>query len=435
MSRDVPASEATLDKHRYAAALAANQLTSNNRASFDVSLNEIFMSATPLLQLRHVGRVLAGRPIVTDISLNLDRGSVLGLLGVNGAGKSTTLRMIAGVLAPSTGQVLIAGEDLCEHPQSAHRRLGYLPEQVPLYAELRVAEYLDFCARLHGLRSTAVQRAVASVIERCALGDVRRRLLGNLSKGFQQRVGIAQAIVHDPALIVLDEPASGLDPVQAANIRTLVRELGREHAVKTMNQADRRPSQVIRSIRLQGMHAILGPTFGLTFNAIEQSLEPGLPIRHILGKQPSRRDSDDEFPSLDLDNDVGTEGLGEQSLRDRPAKTRQRQLERDLRSIDREVAQPGQSDDQLGNVDLLTIIQWDTDNHRRGIVGGSKPIEAKEPSNDQAQRYVIRHRRGFPGVRGSIGPSPHHNLHPPNHVALSSDKGDEDVDEGGGAGR
>ena len=231
MSRHVPASEATLDKHRYAAALAANQLTSNNRASFDVSLNEIFMSATPLLQLRHVGRVLAGRPIVTDISLNLDRGSVLGLLGVNGAGKSTTLRMIAGVLAPSTGQVLIAGEDLREHPQSAHRRLGYLPEQVPLYAELRVVEYLDFCARLHGLRSTAVQRAVASVIERCALGDVRRRLLGNLSKGFQQRVGIAQAIVHDPALIVLDEPASGLDPVQAANIRTLVRELGREHAV------------------------------------------------------------------------------------------------------------------------------------------------------------------------------------------------------------
>ena len=189
------------------------------------------MSATPLLQLLRASRVLGGRSVVTDLSLDLQCGSVLGLLGVNGAGKSTTLRMIAGVLAPSSGQVLIAGQDLREHSQSAHRKLGYLPEQVPLYGELRVIEYLDFCARLHGLRGAAVALAVARVIDRCALGEVRRRLLGNLSKGFQQRVGIAQAIVHDPALIVLDEPASGLDPVQAANIRNLVRELGRDHAV------------------------------------------------------------------------------------------------------------------------------------------------------------------------------------------------------------
>ncbi len=189
------------------------------------------MSASPLLQLHDVSRVLAGRTVVADLNLQLDRGGVLGLLGVNGAGKSTTLRMIAGVLAPSAGQVRIAGEDLREHPETAGRQLGYLPEQVPLYLELRVGEYLEFCVRLHGLRGNSADRAVAAVIERCALGDVRRRLLGNLSKGFQQRVGIAQAIAHDPALIVLDEPASGLDPVQAASIRALVRELGREHAV------------------------------------------------------------------------------------------------------------------------------------------------------------------------------------------------------------
>jgi ABC-2 type transport system ATP-binding protein len=211
--------------------LAVNQSASNNRATFAARLNENFMSAPPLLQLRDVGRVLAGRPIVSGMSLELDRGSVLGLLGVNGAGKSTTLRMIAGVLAPTTGQVLIAGEDLREQAQSAQRQLGYLPEQVPLYGELRVVEYLEFCARLHGLRGAALARAVAGVIDRCVLGEVQRRLLGNLSKGFQQRVGIAQAIVHDPALIVLDEPASGLDPVQAANIRKLVRELGLDHAV------------------------------------------------------------------------------------------------------------------------------------------------------------------------------------------------------------
>ncbi|MGA9334951.1 MAG: ABC transporter ATP-binding protein [Rudaea sp.] len=189
------------------------------------------MPASPLLQLLDVSRALGGRSVVAGLNLTLERACVLGLLGVNGAGKSTTLRMIAGVLAPSTGEIHIDGKDLRDDPESMRRLRGYLPEQVPLYAELRVREYLDFCARLHGLRGNAMTNAVDMVIERCDLGQVRARLLGNLSKGFQQRVGIAQAIVHSPALIVLDEPASGLDPLQATRIRTLVRELGREHAV------------------------------------------------------------------------------------------------------------------------------------------------------------------------------------------------------------
>ena len=187
-------------------------------------------SSQPLLQLRDASRVLAGRRVVANLNLALDRGSVLGLLGVNGAGKSTTLRLIVGLLAPSAGQVLIGGADPREHP-GVLRRLGYLPEQAPLYPELRVGEYLQFCARLHGLRGAKVTQAVNGVIERCGLGEVRARLLGNLSKGFQQRAGIAQALVHAPELIVLDEPASGLDPRQAAQMRTLVRELGQDHAV------------------------------------------------------------------------------------------------------------------------------------------------------------------------------------------------------------
>ncbi len=189
------------------------------------------MSASPLLQMLNVGRTLGGRGVVAGLNLTLDRGCVLGLLGVNGAGKSTTLRMIAGVLAPSSGEIRIDGRNLRDDPESMRTLRGYLPEQVPLYAELRVREYLGFCARLHGLRGSALTNAVAAVIERCDLGQVRARLLGNLSKGFQQRVGIAQAIVHSPALIVLDEPASGLDPLQAARIRSLVRELGRDQAV------------------------------------------------------------------------------------------------------------------------------------------------------------------------------------------------------------
>ncbi len=183
------------------------------------------------LQLERVSRTLAGRTVVEAIDLVLPRGHVLGLLGVNGAGKSTTLRMIAGLLAPSTGVVRVDGVDLAARDGHARRAIGYLPEEPPLYAELTVQEYLRFCARLHGLAAPAVDAAVGRAIERCGLGEMRRRLCGLLSKGFRQRVGIAQAIVHEPALVVLDEPAAGLDPVQALRLRDLVAGLRDTHAV------------------------------------------------------------------------------------------------------------------------------------------------------------------------------------------------------------
>lgn len=164
-------------------------------------------------------------------SLHVARGEVLGLLGVNGAGKSTTLRMIAGVLAPDAGQVLLAGRDLYEAPGLARRGIGYLPERAPLHAELDVGEFLTFCARLHGLSRRDAEAAVRREVERCDLGDARRRLIGQLSKGFQQRVGIAQALLHAPALVVLDEPASGLDPVQSLRMRELIRAVRADHAV------------------------------------------------------------------------------------------------------------------------------------------------------------------------------------------------------------
>jgi ABC-2 type transport system ATP-binding protein len=183
------------------------------------------------LQLEHVSRRLSGRTIVEAIDLVLPRGRVLGLLGVNGAGKSTTLRMIAGLLAPTTGAVRVDGIDLKARDGHARRAIGYLPEEPPLYGELTVDEYLRFCARLHGIAGTAVAAAVERAIARCELGEVRRRLCGLLSKGFRQRVGIAQALVHEPALVVLDEPAAGLDPVQALRLRDLVASLREAHAV------------------------------------------------------------------------------------------------------------------------------------------------------------------------------------------------------------
>jgi ABC-2 type transport system ATP-binding protein len=187
--------------------------------------------AAPVLRLDQVGRRLAGRAVVRGLDLEARRGEVLGLLGVNGAGKTTTLRMMAGVLAPDSGQVRIEGEDLAEHPALARRRIGYLPEVPPLHEELTPREFLRFCARLHGVARAAAAAAVDRALERCDLDAVRNRPIATLSKGFRQRVGLAQALVHEPALMILDEPASGLDPVQAMNLRALVRSLGREHAV------------------------------------------------------------------------------------------------------------------------------------------------------------------------------------------------------------
>jgi len=187
--------------------------------------------SSPALELDRIGRHLSGRAIVEDLSLALERGEVLGLLGVNGAGKSTTLRMMSGMLAPSSGQVRLGGLDLYANPGYARRNVGYLPEEPPLYGELTIEEYLRFCARLHGVDRSAIVAAVERAIERCELGEMRRRLTSLLSKGFRQRVGLAQALVHEPALIVLDEPASGLDPIQALRLRDLIRALSKDHAV------------------------------------------------------------------------------------------------------------------------------------------------------------------------------------------------------------
>ena len=184
-----------------------------------------------LIEADNLSRYYGRRCAVRDLRLSLQRGEVLGLLGPNGAGKSTSLRMLTGNLTPSAGRVRIQGADLQERPLQAKAALGYLPEPPPLYPELRVDEYLSYCARLHRIPATGLAAALDRAKRLCALEPVGRRLIRNLSRGYRQRVGIAQAIIHRPAVIVLDEPTVGLDPKQVHDIRALIRELGREQGV------------------------------------------------------------------------------------------------------------------------------------------------------------------------------------------------------------
>lgn len=178
------------------------------------------------LAARGLTRRFGNRQVIHGVSLELKRGEVLGLLGHNGAGKSTTLQMLTGCLLPDSGSIEICGIDLLRQPVLAKSRLGYLPEIPPLYRELGVDDFLTFAARLRGIRTADVPAALTLARQRCGLEAVGKKTIATLSKGYQQRVGIAQAIIHQPAVVVLDEPTAGLDPAQIRGIRSLIRELG-----------------------------------------------------------------------------------------------------------------------------------------------------------------------------------------------------------------
>ncbi|OUR89376.1 ABC transporter ATP-binding protein [Cycloclasticus sp. 44_32_T64] len=184
-----------------------------------------------LIEVNHLSRQFGDHCAVDDVSFSLDKGEVLGFLGPNGAGKSTTMKMICGNLTPTIGEIKINGYDIIEQPKLAKAELGFLPEIPPLYPDLTVDEFLTYCAKLHGIRKTAIKKTVLRGKLKCGLADMGARLITNLSKGYQQRVGIAQAILHNPSVIILDEPTVGLDPIQILEIRELIRELGNEHSV------------------------------------------------------------------------------------------------------------------------------------------------------------------------------------------------------------
>jgi len=184
-----------------------------------------------LIQASHLYKSYRDTHAVTDVSIELQQGEILGLLGPNGAGKSSCLQMLCGVLAPSAGEIIINGADLLDNPNQAKRNIGYLPDKPPLYPELTIDEYLNYAASLRRVKKSQIKNLREQAIQQCGLEDHNTRLIGNLSKGYQQRVGIAQAIIHQPDIIILDEPTVGLDPIQLVEIRQLISALGKQHGI------------------------------------------------------------------------------------------------------------------------------------------------------------------------------------------------------------
>jgi ABC-2 type transport system ATP-binding protein len=189
------------------------------------------MNNGAMIEVSDLTKRYAGHAAVSSISFNVGRGEIVGLLGPNGAGKSTTMRILSGFMPATSGTVHVAGFDVFSQSEEVRRRIGYMPENNPLYHDMRVREYLKFRARLKGLGRLRSRDRVDVVLQRCGLADVSKKIIGHLSKGYRQRVGLADALVHEPELIILDEPTIGLDPNQIRSVRELIKELGRTHTV------------------------------------------------------------------------------------------------------------------------------------------------------------------------------------------------------------
>jgi ABC-2 type transport system ATP-binding protein len=187
--------------------------------------------ARDMIQVDRLSKRFGSFKAVSGVSFEVGRGEIVGLLGPNGAGKTTTMRMLTTYLTPTSGRARLAGHDVLDEPLDVRRSVGYLPENVPLYHEMRVKEFLRFRCKLKDVPRRETRRAVSEVVSKCQLGEVENRIVGQLSRGFRQRVGLAEAMVHDPEILILDEPTAGLDPLQILDARALIRELGQRHTI------------------------------------------------------------------------------------------------------------------------------------------------------------------------------------------------------------
>jgi len=184
-----------------------------------------------MIKVENLVKAFGAKLAVNDVSFTVERGEVLGFLGPNGAGKSTTMRMITGFIPPTSGRVTVGGHDIVENPLPAKRLFGYLPENAPGYADMTVNGFLNFCAELRGLRGDARKRAVGHAVELCFLQKVLYQTIDTLSKGYKHRTGLAQSLIHDPEVLIMDEPTDGLDPNQKHEVRNLIKHMGAKKAI------------------------------------------------------------------------------------------------------------------------------------------------------------------------------------------------------------
>ncbi len=184
-----------------------------------------------MIKVENLTKRYAGQPAIRDLNFEVSQGEIMGFLGPNGAGKTTTMRILAGFMPPTSGRASVAGFDVFKQSLQARAHLGYMPENVPLYSDMRVTEYLNYRAALKGVQHRRVAERVGDVKELCGLKEVENKLIGTLSKGYRQRVGLADALVAEPDLLILDEPTIGLDPNQIRQVRELIKNLGRDHTI------------------------------------------------------------------------------------------------------------------------------------------------------------------------------------------------------------
>src|SRR5512145_127072 len=246
---------------------------------------------------------------IRDVSFNVAPGDIVGFLGPNGAGKSTTMRILSCFMPASSGSARVAGYDVFRESMEVRRRIGYLPESVPLYSDMRVAPYLDFVAEVKGVPRSARKRRIGEVMDRCLIADVQNRLIRNLSKGYRQRVGLAQAIVSDPHVLILDEPTIGLDPRQIAEIRSLIKSLAGEHTVILSTHILPEVSMVCSAVVIINRGAIVAQ--GPIDRLVEQFFPTARVEVEILGPPSSVRDRIRAIPGvLSVEDQAVANGAG-----------------------------------------------------------------------------------------------------------------------------
>jgi len=184
-----------------------------------------------MIQVTGLTHYYGPRPAIDDVNFTVGKGEILGFLGPNGAGKTTTMRIITGFMPPTRGKVTLGGYDVVEQSREVRKRIGYLPETVPLYTDMTVSSYLKYMGTLRGMPPKDIKRRIGDVVDLCRLGEYHKTIIGKLSKGFRQRVGVAQAIIHEPEVLVLDEPTIGIDPIQVVETRRLIQDLGKSQTV------------------------------------------------------------------------------------------------------------------------------------------------------------------------------------------------------------